>query len=248
MHHSLNLSWLVKTCLVWSLPLSDMLLTRSLNHVVIKLKVMRLLLFFSCFPGNVAQVAASCVAQCGQKCKELKTGGRRRKDWKSKHKENRERLKVNSDILKALVTLYWERSQITRSILHSCVHMSTLKHVAWLRIVTYSQSIVQSYTVFLGHITQIMYHKVSMALYLCPQLLFATELAMMQPIHMKYPDCIFAMHLNVQLPSMFYVHTTWSHKGCFTHRLPGLFHRNSLDILMLIVQTNLMESCFPKSS
>lgn len=71
---SMQLLILLKACLVWSLNLllSDIVLIEGLNNVAIKPEVTRLLLFFCCFPGAVAQVTASCIAQCGQKCKELK--------------------------------------------------------------------------------------------------------------------------------------------------------------------------------
>lgn len=43
------------------------------------------LLFLCGFPGPVAQVTASCIAQCGQKCKELRSVKGGEKLW-----ENRE--------------------------------------------------------------------------------------------------------------------------------------------------------------
>lgn len=73
---------------------SHILLIGSLNNVAIKLDVMRLLLFFSSFPGTVAQVTASCIAQCSQKCKELKIVADGEKIGKDKHKKIEREMKM----------------------------------------------------------------------------------------------------------------------------------------------------------
>lgn len=63
---------------------SDKFIRESLNHVSVLLSLL-------CgFPVTVAQVAASCIAQCAEKCKELNGMKRWRKDEKKEH-ENVER-------------------------------------------------------------------------------------------------------------------------------------------------------------
>lgn len=55
---------------------------------------MSLLLFFSCFPGTVAQETASCIAQCSQKCKELTIVADGERIGKDKHKKIESEMKT----------------------------------------------------------------------------------------------------------------------------------------------------------
>lgn len=68
-----------------------MLLRESVNNIAFKQEVMRLLLLLCSFPVTVAQAATSCIAQCGQKSKELKEewkGKVEKKMWKREGEEN----------------------------------------------------------------------------------------------------------------------------------------------------------------
>lgn len=53
---------------------------------------MTLLLFFCGFPCTVAQITASCITKCGQKCKELR--GERRDEKKRKTKQTQKQAEV----------------------------------------------------------------------------------------------------------------------------------------------------------
>lgn len=66
---------------------------------------MTLLLFFCGFPCTVAQITASCITKCGQKCKELRG---ERGDEKKRGKQNRHknRLKLDLDIIFVFMYIY----------------------------------------------------------------------------------------------------------------------------------------------
>lgn len=66
---------------------------------------MTLLLFFCGFPCTVAQITASCITKCGQKCKELRgeQGDEKKRGKQNRHKN---RLKLDLDIIFVFMYIY----------------------------------------------------------------------------------------------------------------------------------------------
>lgn len=90
---------------IWSQKSQTFVLTEKKKDVAIRWEAMTLLLFFCGFPCTVAQITASCITKCGQKCKELRG---ERGDEKKRGKQNRHknRLKLDLDIIFVFMYIY----------------------------------------------------------------------------------------------------------------------------------------------
>lgn len=90
---------------IWSQKSQTFVLTKKKKDVAIRWEAMTLLLFFCGFPCTVAQITASCITKCGQKCKELRG---ERGDEKKRGKQNRHknRLKLDLDIIFVFMYIY----------------------------------------------------------------------------------------------------------------------------------------------
>lgn len=90
---------------IWSQKSQTFVLTEKKKDVAIRWEAMTLLLFFCGFPCTVAQITASCITKCGQKCKELRgeQGDEKKRGKQNRHKN---RLKLDLDIIFVFMYIY----------------------------------------------------------------------------------------------------------------------------------------------